>query len=291
MIRYNPRSWGDILLRFRGTVLPRVLGRVVLVAGVAAAATALREGAGVDLSIPGVAHAMVGVALGLLLVFRTNASYDRYWEGRALLGKVVNSTRNFARQVRAYVAPEARRPLAAGLEIWLVTVRHTLRQERDFQELADRLDPERLAALEQAASPPLVAAAWLSERIAAECEAGRLTEMRLRILDATLSALVDVWGGAERIVKTPVPFAYAHHIKSFLTLFCLTAPLALLSSMEVFTPLAAAVVAYGLYGIDEIGIEIEDPFGRDANDLPMDEIFDGLVIQLDEVVKQGGACG
>src|SRR5690606_18521154 len=125
--------------------------------------------------------------------FRTNASYDRYWEGRILLGRVVNGTRNFARQVRAYVAPEAREALAAGLETWLVTVRHPLRQERGFHQLSDRLGPEDLAALEQAASPPLVAAAWLSERIAAECEAGRLSEMRLRILDATLSHLVDVW--------------------------------------------------------------------------------------------------
>ena len=78
-----------------------------------------------------------------------------------------------------------------------------------------------------------------------------------------------MWGSCERILRTPVPFAYAHHIKTFLSVFCVTAPFAMLAPMGWLTPVATAIVSYGLFGIDEIGVEIEEPFGYDGNDLPM----------------------
>jgi len=73
-------------------------------------------------------------------------------------------------------------------------------------------------------------------------------------------------------MRTPLPFAYAQHIKSFLTLFCASVPFAMVEAMGWYTPIAAAVIAFGLFGIDEIGVEIEDPFGYDPNDLPLDAI-------------------
>ncbi len=82
--------------------------------------------------------------------------------------------------------------------------------------------------------------------------------------------LIDALGGAERIMKTPVPFAYAHHIKLFVLIFCLTVPFAMSSTMHWLTPVGAALLAFGLLGIDEIGVEIEEPFGYDPNDLPLE---------------------
>ena len=111
---------------------------------------------------------------------------------------------------------------------------------------------------------------WLSPIVAAEAKAGRLTEARLQLMDRNLTDLLEAVGGAERILKTPIPFAYANH--SFLGLFCFTAPFAMASSMGWYTPLAAAILSFGLFGIDEIGVEIEDPFGHDPNDLPIDAI-------------------
>jgi ion channel-forming bestrophin family protein len=104
------------------------------------------------------------------------------------------------------------------------------------------------------------------------------------VLDAQISDIVDCFGGCERIMKTPVPFAYAHHIKGFLTLFCLTVPLALLPQMGDYTAIASAIVAYALFGIDEIGVEIEDPFGYDANDLPLDAIGETLSFDVTQVL-------
>ena len=107
MIRYDTRDWFAILRGVRGTVLPRIAARVLMVAAVGLVATALRRHDVVDLAIPGIIHTMVGVALGLLLVFRTNASYDRFWEGRRLVGAMVNNARDLARQGASYLAPAA----------------------------------------------------------------------------------------------------------------------------------------------------------------------------------------
>jgi putative membrane protein len=119
---------------------------------------------------------------------------------------------------------------------------------------------------------------WLARALARAADAGRLTEQRLQLIDANLTSFVDSWGGAERIWKTPIPFAYAQHIKIFLVAFCVTVPFALVEAMGWATPAAAAIVVFGLLGIEEIGIEIEDPFGEDPNDLPLDRIGETITV-------------
>lgn len=273
MIHYETKSWLRVLSRFHGSVVPRIAGRCVAVAAIGAAVAYLHLEQRWDLPIASSLHAMVGVALGLLLVFRTNASYDRYWEGRKLLGGMVNNSRDLARQTAAYLgeADPAVRARACTLIVALfATIRHYLRNERDLSDLDGLVTADQRVELETTGAPPLLVATWLTELYAGEHAAGRLTPHQLALFDDTLADMIDLWGGAERIMKTPVPFAYAHHIKGFLTIFCFSSPLGLLSALGWYTPLAAAIVAYGLYGIDEIGVEIEDPFGYDPNDLDLD---------------------
>ena len=275
VIEYETKRWAHVVFRVHGSVLPRIMGRTLLFSGVGALIAYLHFERGIDLSIPGTAHAMVGVALGLLLVFRTNASYDRYWEGRQLLGAMVNNCRDLVRQASSLMtqsSAHARGDVHRYTIALYATIRRYLRRECEYPELSECLSPGEIEEISASAAAPLLVARWISDCLVAEADAGRLSEVRLRHIDTTISDLVDEWGGTERILNTPVPFAYAHHIKSFLTLFCLTAPFALLGTVAWFTPVATAVVSYGLFGIDEIGVEIEDPFGYDANDLPLDEI-------------------
>lgn len=286
MIEYPTRRWARLVFRVEGSVFPRVALRSLLFAALAVALVIVQERGAIDMAITGAAHAMVGVALGLLLVFRTNASYDRYWEGRRLLGTIVNDARNLARQIASYLEADApaRAEIGEMITALYVCVRHHLRDERELPELDDLVDERQRAAIATATTPPLACARWISDRLAAEADAGRLSEMRLRHIDATLCDLIDGMGGCERIAQTPVPFAYAHHIKAFLFIFCLTAPLALLETMGWGTPIATAVIVYGLYGIDEIGVEIEDPFGYDPNDLPLDEIGEMIAADVRETI-------
>jgi putative membrane protein len=288
MIQYETRNWLGILLRVKGTVLPRIAVRVLVAAAIGVGIAALHKHNIAHLAIPSGVHTLVGVALGLLLVFRTNASYDRFWEGRRLVGHIVNNARDLARQIASYLdqSPPAVRTRQGDLVIALyASIRRYLRGEKEWPELASRLSTEQLAALGAARCPPLLVARWLSDGLAAEARAGRLSEQRLIVLDNALQDMLDALGGCERILRTPVPFAYAHHIKGFLTIFCFTVPLALLPQMGWYTALAAAIVAYAMFGIDEIGVEIEDPFGYDANDLPLDAIGDNLTIDVEQVTR------
>ncbi len=276
MVSYDAKSWWKILLHLHGSVLLALLPRIVACAAIGAGAAWLFDTR--QFKIPSLIHTMLGVVLGLLLVFRTNASYDRYWEGRKLLGATVNRSRDLVRQAAAYIHGEDDAARADRAEVQRLVVafyallRQYLRQERELGELGATVTDAERAALEPAAVRPNLPVLWLSERLHACARAGRLSEERLRLLDGNITALVDQWGGAERIMRTPIPFAYAQHIKSFLTIFCFTSPFAMVETMRWYTPIAAALLAFGMFGIDEIGVEIEDPFGYDPNDLPLDVI-------------------
>ena len=82
--------------------------------------------------------------------------------------------------------------------------------------------------------------------------------------------------GCERIRSTPIPFVYAVHIKHLLFTYLATLPFVLVAKMGMATPLAVGLIAFGLMGVEEAGLELEDPFGEDANDLPTDAMCDGL---------------
>lgn len=282
MIEYDARAWLPLLVRMRGSVIPRLVLRVIVAAGLGVLAVLLLERRGFRL--PSGAHTLVGVALGLLLVFRTNASYDRYWEGRRLLGAMVNRTRDLARQVGAYVEDaEARAALCRLIPAFYWAAAQTLRKQAALGNAERLLTEAERAALAGATFRAPVIARWISDRLRAEVAAGRLSEARLQLFDGNLTALNDALGGAERILRTPIPFAYAQHIKIFLVLFCFTVPFVLVHDMGWGTPVACGLLALALFGIDEIGVEIEDPFGDDPNDLPLDAIGAGIEKAVAEI--------
>lgn len=276
MVEYESRNWAQVLFRLRGSVIPALLPRMLICAAIGAFAAWAFERH--QFKVPPIAHTLLGVALGLLLVFRTNASYDRYWEGRRLLGMFTNRARDLSRQAAAYIdgdGPEAqadRRGIARHVGLFYALLRQHLRAERNLSELGKDLSEAERAALEQAPVRPALVAVWLTSILARAQRGGRLSPERLHLMDGNITQLVDVWGGCERILRTPIPFAYAQHIKGFLTLFCFTAPFAMVEQMHRYTPVAATVLAFGMFGIEEIGVEIEDPFGYDPNDLPLDTI-------------------
>lgn len=284
MIDYDGRSWLPILFRLRGSVIPRLLPRCVIAAAIGAVAVfALEER---NFKIPTLAHTLVGVALGLLLVFRTNASYDRYWEGRRLIGFMVNRSRDFARQLAAYVEPpEVRARIAKLVPAFYWLAAQTLRKASTLGAAEPHLTEAQRGALAGVAVRAPLVLRWISDELVLEARAGRLSEQRLQLLDANLTAFNDALGGAERILKTPIPFAYAQHIKIFVVLFCFSAPFAMAEVMGWATPIASALLALALFGVDEIGVEIEDPFGDDPNDLPLDTIGAGIEQAVGEITR------
>ena len=273
MIDYDSKSWIGVIFRVKGSVAPGLVGRTVLAAALGAAANYLYQH--YKFHTPTVAHTMIGVALGLLLVFRTNASFDRWWEGRKLLGGMVNRTRDLARQLVAYTPVDSRNVVDDStrlLNAFFALGMQGLRNETDLAVVGEALTQEEREKLGPLKSRPTVILSWISERLGGLARAGKISDVQLLAMDTNLTALVDYIGGCERIVRTPIPFAYAQHIKLFVTLWCFTVPFAIVDAMQGATWFASAVLSFALFGIDEIGVEIEDPFGYDNNDLPIDRV-------------------
>lgn len=287
MVDYEPKNWFALLFNLRGSVVRGIAGRIVLTAAMGAVAVVVHQRTG--FKIPPIAHTLIGAALALLLVFRTNASYDRYWDGRRLFGAMANRMRDLARQFASIVDVDAteraafHRHLMAFYRLGV----QSLRRERDLEPVAKLLDEDERKALADVALRHYVVLAWLSRRLDAIQKRGGIDSQRLMLCDVNVTALTDAIGGCERIRNTPVPIAYAHHIKMFVTLFCFSVPFAMVADMQLYTPLAVAVLAFALFGIDEIGVEIEEPFGYDPNDLALDQMGEAIDKSLGDILRVG----
>ncbi len=292
MVEYNSKSWLRLIFRWQGSVYSKLFLKVGISAGLGVVAALLNES--ISFKLPNSAHALVGVALGLLLVFRTNASYDRWWEGRKLLGAMVNRSRDLTRQFATFLPASSiddAKTLTRYVTLFYQVSALGLRLDRDLQPLVTKgvlIEAEK-AALESVGARGPVVLGWISARLARLASKGELTELRLMGMDANITSLQDSLGACERIARTPLPFAYAQHLKALVTLFVLTAPFVLVDQMKWSTPVAMAALAFALFGIDEIGIEIEDPFGDDANDLPIEKIGDGIIAATGDVLAHAGA--
>src|SRR5262249_21581289 len=152
-----------------GAVLPRLLVRMGLVAAIGVAAELLFSKDGVF--VPPFGHTLVGVALGLLLVFRTNTAYERFWDGRRLLASVVHHSREFARQATSYLHDdEDRRLLVRYVKLIYALFRQHIRRERDLARIGDLITADERAALEPIACRPLVVMLWISDRLGARAD-------------------------------------------------------------------------------------------------------------------------
>ena len=278
MIDYDPHHWRSHFFDLKGSMVREIAYRVGLCALIATAVSTA-DHYHWSVGLPDKAHTLLAPALGLLLVFRTNSANDRYVEGRRLWGGIVNTSRNLRRKATQLLAPE----VAAHIVEWTIAfawaTRHHLNDKKELPEgLA--LPPESAATVLAANHPPTAAAFQISKILVAQRTAGKLTDIQHQMLDADVQALIDHLGGCERIKSTPLPFAYAVHLRRALILYCLTLPFALVDTFHDWTVVVSVLVSYVLIGIEEIGTEIEEPFGDRHNDLPLDRICTNLSAQL-----------
>ncbi|MBX9680667.1 MAG: hypothetical protein K2X38_18080 [Gemmataceae bacterium] len=272
MIDYDPHRWRDTLFAIKGSVLQKVAPRILLLA-VWAALLNLIDRNEWRFEIPPTAHTLVGVALGLLLVFRTNASYDRFWEGRRQWGSMINASRNLARGAAALVqdAPELSDRIRAWTTAFAHASMHRLRNGGGLGEAAEHVPAHEAKIATDSGNAPLACGARLSLAIGEARRRGALTDWEQMLMDTQVAALIDAGGACDRIHKTPLPFAYVIHLRTALILYCGTLPFALVRDFGVVGEVVVTtLVSFVLLGIEEIGVEIEDPFGNDANDLPLE---------------------
>jgi putative membrane protein len=258
MITYDPKRWLYVLLSFPRSPVFRPLFLDVVLAGLYAAAVVWAEKRYPQIALPlGPAIlSLLGIILGLLLVFRTNTAYDRWWEGRRLWGQLVNVSRALARQLDALLEDGAarRERYAALLTRYPTALAAHLRDPA-----GDRHEPNELTTA-------------LVREVHADVMAARLPREAIVSLTPLLGAFDDICGACERIRKTPIPFSYSSYIKQFILLYALLIPFALARDFAYGTVVAEMFIFFSTMGIELLANEVEEPFGTDRNDLPLEDI-------------------
>ena len=282
--------WFKIALQVQGSVIPSILPRVLLCGGFGVFISLLQF-FNLPVSMPIFSSIVPSIVLGLLLVFRTNTAYERFWEGRKAWGTLVNNVRNLARQI--WVAIEEKDPQDIELKksvlrllpAFAVAMKLHLRQEPINPELEPLMSPTQYQKLKSMNNPPLEIAFWIEDYMHEQYERNCLDVYQLTAMNELLNSMIDVLGGCERILKTPIPLAYAIHLKQLLLLYCLALPFQMVKDLSWGTGLVVALISFTLFGIEEIGLEIENPFGHDANDLPLTNICATMQRNIDDLIS------
>ncbi|MEG4117984.1 bestrophin family ion channel [Microcoleus sp. N9_B4] len=282
--------WFKVALQVRGSVIPSILPRVLLCGGFGVLISLLHFFKW-PVSLPILSSIVPSIVLGLLLVFRTNTAYERFWEGRKMWGTLVNNVRNLARQI--WVAIEEKDPpdielkksVLRLLPAFAVALKLHLRQQSVNPELEPLMSPVHYQKLKSMNNPPLEIAFWIEDYLHEQYEGNCVDVYQLTAMKELINSMIDVLGGCERILKTPIPLAYAIHLKQLLLLYCLALPFQMVNDLTWGTGPIVALISFTLFGIEEIGIEIENPFGHDDNDLPLDNICAAMQRNIDDLIS------
>jgi putative membrane protein len=288
LIEYDRNNWWRNCLAFRGTVIPRVIGRVGEVTFssliVCLVDHYFLEHFGIGLpQLDQFWVSVLGIAISLFIVFRTQSSHARYWEARTLWGSLVNNCRSLVRTGAVHAGPADE--LARLVAAYVLAIKQNLRDSADLSELKPLLSGLLFDKLAAARNPPTALARSLSEWIARRQKEGRIDSITAMTMEHVVTDLVAAQGGCERIHQTPLPFVYAALIKQLLLVYLLALPFVLVATLNYAAPLAVAVVAFAMLGIEEAGVEIEDPFGLESNHLPLDRICEGIARDAAQVAK------
>lgn len=265
----------SLLFAWRGTILPKVLPALVLVIFISALLVYLRQAHYLSLpAVPAIGFTIFGVILSIFLSFRNNASYDRWWEGRKLWGALIATTRHLCRD--SYVLDQqSREILLYRMMLFTHLLRDRLRQQQHSMQHYQSETRFELAAFKQL--PDHVnAAQWVLEQIQKDLvqqyQQGRISDIIYNNLNQHIVALGNVQAGCDRILSTPLPFSYSVLLHRAVYSFCFILPFSLEASLSLWTPILVALIAYMFLGLDELSAELEEPFGLQDNDLPLDSM-------------------
>jgi len=263
------------VLAWQGAATVRVLPLVAVFGAIATLVYAASL-VGPQLGIPVGPHEIAGTVLGLILVLRTNAGYERWWEGRRLWGGIVNEARNLATIALSYGPGDAR--WREEVVRWTIAFAHatrrSLRGERELPELTALLGREPADRVAAAVHMPNAVARRIGGLLHEARAGGGMDGFAFQEAERQRTTLIDHLGGCERILRTPLPRVYSIEIRRFIALFLVTLTFALISKeLGWVTPLLTMLVAYALLVVDLLGAELQNPFAaRNLGALPLDDI-------------------
>lgn len=275
MIEYNPKNWYKLIFAIHKSDTLRILWKEILYIGAFSALLSFilieyLESMTALQSLISV-YSLVGFVISLLLVFRTNTAYDRWWEGRKKWGALVNDTRNLAIKIGSMIPDEETRAyFQKSIPNFVFATKEHLRKGVNFEELEGT--EEEIRELSKKEHVPAAISQGMYQRLHALKQEGKITQEEFLSIDHNLNALLDSLGACERIKNTPIPFSYSLFLKKFIFIYVVTIPLAFIPVFGYYSTIIAMFLFYVLVSMEILAEEIEDPFGRDESDLPTDDL-------------------
>lgn len=288
MIKYNPKSWFALIFALDKSDTMRILWKEMVYIGILAAVIAYVEityfpdiKALANLNI---VYSLVGFVISLLLVFRTNTAYDRWWEGRKKWGELVNDSRNLAVKLNTMsLGEENNRFFSRMISNFAIASKDHLKSGVKFENLD--LRDEEIAAIHKINHGPVAIVELMYERLKELKKAGVISWEEYIVLDKNLNGFIDMIGACERIRNTPIPYSYSLFIKKFIFLYTGTLPVAFVGILGYYSVAVTVLVFYILVSMEILAEEIEDPFGLDENDLPTEEISRRIKVNVMRILE------
>lgn len=293
MVNYNTRAWlSSIFLFKRSDTLRQLFPMILLVSVYTTIVVHVQTGV---LHLPasspvrhfGILQTLLSFVISMLLVFRTNTAYDRWWEGRKLWGALVNNSRNLAIKMNAllpHTDSKNRQFFKQIIPLFAQALQLHLQAETTRLALDEEPHPE-IPDFDHAKHIPNQIAGLIATRITILHRDGIITGDQLITLDTEVRSFLDICGACERIKNTPIPYSYSVFIKKFIFLYIITLPIGLAFTLHYLLVPVVALVFYVLGSLEMIAEEIEDPFGKDENDLPMAKMTDNIRKNVNDILR------
>jgi ion channel-forming bestrophin family protein len=294
MISYDPKQWFTFIFRFHKADTFRKLGPLLIGICLYSALIAYLELEFWKLSkqnyvsnLP-VMHGLLGFAISMLLVFRTNTAYDRWWEGRKLWGSLVNNSRNLAMKL-ATVLPadelQQRSFFRKIIPAYAFALHNHLRREQTRIALFEDDEHKHLwQTVDKEKHIPNQIALLMYRHIQQLYNEKKITGEQLLYLNGELQSFTDICGACERIKNTPIPFSYSVFIKKFIFFYIMTLPFGYVFQLGYYVIPVVAFIMYVLGSLEIIAEEIEDPFSGDENDVPTDKLAQNIQRHVAELI-------
>lgn len=287
MTSYNPKEWFSFIFQFHKGDTFRKLLPIMIGIGVYSWLIAYLELEYWQLSQNShvknitVMHTMLGFVISLLLVFRTNTAYDRWWEGRKAWGALVNNSRNLAMKLSVILKDkEDKDYFRKFIPAYAAILNQHLKNVDVNHEL---FDDSTLSADHYKHKPNQIAKNIIS-KIHELYAANKITGDQLITLNPEVQSFTDICGVCERIKNTPIPYSYSAFIKKFIFLYVMTLPFGYVFQLGYYVIPIVVMIFYVLASLELIAEEIEDPFGNDPNDLPTEKIADNIRKNIEELI-------
>jgi len=287
MVQYNPKDWITFIFRFHKSDTFRQLIPMMLLIGIYSGIICYAEtnifklGENSHVKNISVMHTTVGFVLSLLLAYRTNTAYDRWWEGRKMWGSLVNTSRNLAIKLACILDQEQdKNYFRKVIPSYASILSKHLANEEVSKMLYEGLDLE----IDNTKHKPNQVAKMLFHKVNELYKSGKITGDQLIVINNEIQTFTDVCGACERIKNTPIPYSYSAFIKKFIFFYIMTLPYGFVFSLGYYVIPVVVFIFYVLASLELIAEEIEDPFDGDENDLPTKKIADNIKKHIEEIL-------